>query len=217
MTVYDIAAKLPPIDVLRHRCQALAVLECIAGDGEPYYAYTREWGEDEAALMNNGFGDEWAVVFTADGAFIRVFDHESTMTPYRDTDHELWPGLLDGLPAVFGARVEDPAFGDGDGRFLATAVLWRLAGDDRWHAGEGLTFSPPDGSFMLEVLFDDIVEQYVDFAVDYHGIDVDRTAVEHIVAQLPLTDAVVQALNPEATLADLRADVAAIGYPIAAQ
>ncbi|WP_238009531.1 hypothetical protein KZZ52_26975 [Dactylosporangium sp. AC04546] len=35
MTVYDVAAKLPPIDVLRDRCKALAVLERIIDGGEP--------------------------------------------------------------------------------------------------------------------------------------------------------------------------------------
>lgn len=93
MTAYDIAAKLPPIDRLRERCKALAVLERIIDGGQPYYAYTSAWGKDEAALMSNGSGDGWAVAFTADGAFIRVFDHESAMTPYRDPDRELWPGL----------------------------------------------------------------------------------------------------------------------------
>lgn len=87
--MYDIAAKLPSLGVLRDRCKALAVLECILDGGEPYYAYTRAWGDDEAALMNNGSGDEWAVVFTAEGAFIRVFDHESAMTPYRSPDREM--------------------------------------------------------------------------------------------------------------------------------
>jgi hypothetical protein len=222
---YDIAAKLPPIEVLRNRCRALAVLDCVIGGGEPYYTYTREWGDDEAALMSNGSGDEWAVVFTADGAFIRVFDHESTMSPYRCADHELWPGLLDGMPAVFGAHVEEPAFGDEDGRFLATAVLWRLDGDDRWHAGAGIIVPPPrgpydsgpDGSGMLAILLDNITDEYVAFAEDYYEIRVDRNTVEHVVAQVPLTDAMVRALNPEATLADLHADVAAIGYPLAAQ
>jgi hypothetical protein len=169
MIVYDIAAKLPAIDVLRNRCQALAVLECVIGGGESYYTYTREWGADEAALMRNGSGDEWAVVFTADGAFIRVFDHESMMSPCRAPDHELWPGLLDGMPAVFGAHVEEPAFCDEDGQFLATAVLWRLRGDDRWQAGEGIAFPPqrgrydsgPDGSGMLDILLDDIADRYV--------------------------------------------------------
>jgi hypothetical protein len=223
--VYDIAAKLPPIEVLRSRCRALAVLECVIGGGEPYYTYTREWGDDEAALMSNGSGDEWAVVFTADGAFIRVFDHESTMSPYRDADRGLWPGLLEGLPAVFAAQVEEPAFGDEDGRFLATAVLWRLGGDDRWHAGAGITVPPPrgrydsgpDGSGMLAMLLDDIADRYVAFAEDYYEMQVDRSTVERIVAQIPLTDAMVRALNPEVTLADLHADLVATGYPLTAQ
>ncbi|WP_433040701.1 hypothetical protein [Dactylosporangium sp. CS-033363] len=222
MTVYDVAAKLPPIDVLRDRCKALAVLERIIDGGEPYYAYTTRWGDDEAALMSNGSGDEWSVVFTAQGAFIRVFDHESPMTPYRDEDHELWPGLLDGLPSAFRAQVEEPAFGDEDGQFSATAVLWRRAGDDRWHAGEGIDFPPPrgpydtdiDGSGMLAILLDDIVDRFAEFAADYYEIEIDRTAVEHIVAHRPLTEAVVRALNPDATLAELHADVGLIGYSI---
>lgn len=147
MTVYDIAAKLPTIDVLRDRCKGLAVLELIVGGGEPYYAYTRAWGDDEAALMNNGSGDEWAVVFTDDGAFIRAFDHESAMTPYRSPDHELWPGLLDGIPAVFESQIEEPAFGDEEGQFVATAVLWRLSDDERWYAGEDIAFPPPRGPY----------------------------------------------------------------------
>ncbi|GIF47158.1 hypothetical protein DFJ67_7216 [Asanoa ferruginea] len=224
MTAYDTAAELPSIDVLRGRCKALAVLERIVDGGWPYYAYNRAWGDDEAGLMHTGSGDEWAVVFTADGAFIRVFDHESSMTPYLDADHELWPGLLDGLPAVFRPQIEEPAFGDGEGQFVATAVLWRLSGDDRWHAGDGITFPPlrgpyddtgPDGSGMLEILLDDIVGRYVKFAQDYYGIELDPTAVEHVVAHRPLTDIAVQALNPEATVARLHKDIAAIGYPIA--
>ncbi|MFY1594632.1 hypothetical protein [Micromonospora sp. WMMD737] len=223
MTVYDIAAKLPSIEVLRDRCKALAVLECIVDGGEPYYAYTRAWGDDEAALMSNGSGDEWAVVFTADGAFIRALDHESAMTPYRDPDHELWPGLLDGIPAVFRPQIEEPAFGDEEGQFLATAVIWRLSDDDRWHAGEGITFPPargpndtdPDGSGRLGILLDDIVDRYVTFAEDHYEIEVDPTAIEHVVAHRPITDVVVQALNPQATVAGLHEDIAAIGYPIA--
>ncbi|MCI4066866.1 hypothetical protein MRQ36_31610 [Micromonospora sp. R77] len=87
--------------------------------------------------MSNGSGDEWAAVCTADGAFIRVFDHESAMSPYRDPDGELWPGLLDGLPVVLRPWVRKPAFCDETGQFVATAVLWRLTGDDRWYAGVG--------------------------------------------------------------------------------
>ncbi|WP_432825678.1 hypothetical protein [Dactylosporangium sp. CA-092794] len=222
MTVYDVAVKLPPINVLRERCKALAVLERIIDRGEPYYAYTTQWGDAEAALMSNGGGDEWAVVFTAQGAFIRVFDHESPMTPYRDPDHELWPGLLDGIPPMFRPQVEEPAFGDEEGQFFATAVLWRGAGDDRWHAGESIVFplsrgpydTDTDGSGMLAILLDDIVDRFVEFAADYYEIEIDRAAVEHIVAHRGLTETVVQALNSSATVAELRNDVGMIGYPV---
>lgn len=224
MTAYDIAAKLPSIDVLRDRCRALAVLERIIDGGEPYYAYTRSWGDDEAALMDNGSGDEWTIVFTAGGAFIRLFDHESPMSPYRDPDHEPWPGLLDGIPELFRPQLNEPAFADEEGQFLATAVLWRLTDDDRWHTGDGITFpttgSPhsgttPDGTHLLDILLDDITGQYIAFANDYYETDLDHTAVDHIIAQRPLTNAVVQTLNPEATLARLHTDTTAIGYPIA--
>lgn len=125
---------------------------------------------------------------------------------------------------MFRPQIEQPAFGDEEGQFLATAVLWRLSGDDRWHAGEGITFpslrgpyddNAPDGSGLLEILLDDIVYRYVTFAEDYYEIELDPTEVEHVVAHRPLTDVVVQALNPEMTVARLHEDIAAIGYPIA--
>jgi hypothetical protein len=174
--------------------------------------------------MSNGSGDEWAIVFKPDGAFIRIFDHESSMSPYCDADRELWPGLLNGLPAAFRAQIEEPVFSDEDGQFLATAVLWRLTGDDRWHAGEGIDFPPsrgpydtdPDGTPMLEILLDDVVDRYVEFAGYYYDREVGRASVEHIMEHRPLTDAVVQTLNSGFTVADLCDDLTAIGYPASA-
>lgn len=184
--------------------------------GEPFYSYTTAWGDDQAALMSNGSGDEYAIVFGAEGAFIRVFDHESRMSPYRGAGRELWPGLLDGLPEVFRVHVDEPAFSDEDGHFLATAVLWRLNDDDRWRAGSAIAFphgDDPDGSGLLDILFDDVIDRYVEFAEDYYETGIDRASVEHVVARRPLTDAVVRALNPETSLAALADDLAAIGYP----
>jgi hypothetical protein len=63
------------------------------------------------------------VVFIGQGAFIRVFDHESPMTPYRDSDYELWPGLLDGLPAMLIAACPDPECGA-----PAEIIPWAIAG-----------------------------------------------------------------------------------------
>lgn len=219
MSAYDIAAQLPSVEVLRSRCQALAVLERIADGIQPYYAYG-PWGDDQAAQMTNGSGDEWTIVFTGGGAFIRVFDHESAMSPYGDDDLELWPGLLDGLPDAFRPQIEEPAFTD-DGSFVATAVLWRRHGDERWQAGDGIEFPPsrgpydtdPDGTAMLKILLDDIVDGYLEFTGDYYGTTVSRTHVEHIVEHRPLTDDLVRSLNPDLTAEALRDDLAEIGYP----
>lgn len=235
-TVHDIIDRLPTIDVLRRRCKAVAVLDyIISGDykprsgyrqvptsnlghvsGGPVYLYTRTWGDGEAALMSNGFGDEWVVVFTSDGAFIRGFDHDSPMSPYPKPDFALWPGLLDGLPAAFRPQIEQAGHCDKEGRFYATAVLWRLADDDRWHTTERVALPhgwEPEGSDLLGVLLADSTEEFVAAFEQELGIEVDPTAVEHVSAHRPLTDAVVQALNPEATLAGLPDVLAAIGYP----
>lgn len=223
VNVYDIVGRLPSIEVLRDRCRALAVLEIIQGSDYAYYTYGG-WGDDEAALMSNGSGDEFSIVFTDVGVFIRVFDHESEMTPYANDDHALWPGLLDGLPPLFRPYVSESAFCD-EGRLNATAVLWRHLSDSRWHAGTGITFPPsrgsydtsPDGADRLAILCDDIVDRYVDFARDYYDVDVDRVGVAHVVAMRPLTDDVVRALNPDADLADVDDAVTRIGYPISRQ
>lgn len=42
---------------------------------------------------------------------------------------------------------------------------------------------------------------------------VDVEAVRHVLASRPLTDAVVRALNPALTVADLAMDFAQTGYP----
>ncbi|WP_124771542.1 hypothetical protein [Micromonospora inaquosa] len=42
--------------------------------------------------------------------------------------------MFDGIPAAFRPQIEEPAFGDEGGQFLATAARWRQSGDDRWNA-----------------------------------------------------------------------------------
>ena len=55
----------------------------------------------------------------------------------------------------------------------------------------------------------------MDFASDYYETQINRDAVAHVAALRPLTDDVVRALNPESSLAAIRTEVAATGYPIA--
>ncbi len=223
MTVHDIARQLPEIAVLRDHCRAMAMVDAVL---EPegtfrYHSFDARWSEtEEAALMRNGAGDEYAVVFSPAGAYIRGFAHESLMSPYEaDT---VWPGVLDEVPEAFRPQVEEPAFADEDGIPVVTACLWREPGDDGWRTGtiefpESEDDDPgdPDGAgFLFQLLADRSAVAFQDWAADYYERPVDFAAVRHIFALRPLTAAVVKALNSEITLDDLAEDIQEIRYPV---
>ncbi|MFF8387616.1 hypothetical protein ACF053_28820 [Streptomyces kanasensis] len=217
MTVHDTAALLPPIPVLRDHCRALAMLEAILCRDPAYRRFTFDarWSAtEELAAMSNGSGDDYAIVFAPAGAFVRGFDHESPMSPY--VDDRPWPGVVDEVPDVFRRYVDAPAFGDDVGFPNVTACLWRTTGDDSWRTGT-IDFPDacdPDGSdHLFEQLTDRSAESYQDVATYLHEVPVDLAAVRHVLALRPLTDGLVAALDPRLTLADLAADVTAVGYP----
>ncbi|WP_052489085.1 hypothetical protein [Streptomyces sp. 150FB] len=102
-TVRDTAALLPDPSELRTHLGALAVLETAIADDPQYcqYTFNGSWGPtEEAALMENGSGDDFSALFTPAGVLIRGFDHESAMSPYGTDDEQVWPGVIDEVPAV---------------------------------------------------------------------------------------------------------------------
>ncbi|GAB4052364.1 hypothetical protein [Catellatospora paridis] len=216
-TVYDIASALPDIETLRHRCRALAILEVIISPEweSRYYSFDAAWNTGEQmASMRNGSGDEYSIVFTAAGAFIRGFDHESPMSRFGNGG-ELWPGLLDGVPDVFASQVAEPAFSYA-GKLSATFCLWRQSEDAGWRTGR-LDFpavrgyrDDPDGSGLLKILCDGSGDAYRAFATDYYEVEIDQAAVTHIYARLPLDDHIVRLLNPDLVLADVADEVTAM-------
>jgi hypothetical protein len=220
MRVHDIAARLPDIETLRRRCKALAMLDAIMSPEWEYryYSFDAAWAEGEhMASMANGSGDEYSIVFTPAGAFIRGFDHESPMSPWTNEDRHLWPGLLDGLPPALARQAAEPAFSL-DGTLSATFCLWRETGATRWSTGrpqyavtDGLMVD--DGSDMLSMLCDQGPDSYRAFAVDYYETAVSLAAVAAVCALRPLDSQLVAALNPEITIADLASDMAQIGWP----
>jgi hypothetical protein len=217
VTVYDVAAKLPPIDVLRDRSRALAMLDSIIGGD--FYDFDPSWRGSAAASMRNGSGDEYNIVFTRGGAFIRGNYHDSPM--HMLNDGRLWPGLLNGLPARFEWLAREPAFSYENGELEATFVLWRGLTDDQWHAGAGIDFSraeeeedDPDGSWLLDILCDEVAQEYVQYVQEVYEIDLAPAAVEHVLTLPPLTDAAVRALNPKLSLVDVREKAAKLGYPV---
>jgi len=219
VTVHDVARRLPTIADLRDLCRSLAMLDAILSpDWESrYYSFNAAWAEgEEMASMRNGSGDEYSIVFSAAGAYVRGFDHESPMSPYGN-DGEPWPGVIDDVPGVFKPFVEEAAFTDEDGVPVATACMWREATDDQWHHGT-IDFPPdradPDGAASLfELLVNRSPEAFQRFAEDYYEVSVDLGAVSDVYALRPLGQELVSSLNAQVDLADLAQDISEIGYP----
>lgn len=190
-------------------------------DGERYYAFSADWsGKGELASMRNGSGDEFDIVFSPVGAYIRGFDHESPLSPYHHDDVPTpWPGVVDSVPDVFRDLVGEPVFTDEDGTPVVTVCMWRQAGDEHWQAGR-IDFPDghpdPDGSeWLFGLLVAPTPEAFQEFAEYFYETAVDIEAVRHIYGLRPLGRTEVAALNPAASLDDLAGIAAAIGYPVA--
>ena len=137
MIAQDVARRLPDIPRVRDRSRSLAMLDAILSPEWEYrhYSFNASWGPaQKLASMRNGTGDDYAIVFSPAGAWIRVFDHESPMSPWTLEPPRSWPGVLYTVPTAFQACVQEPAF-ILDGVAMVSACLWRQTSDDRWQTG----------------------------------------------------------------------------------
>ncbi|GHF13982.1 hypothetical protein [Streptomyces griseoluteus] len=205
--VREIAALFPEPSQLRAHLRALAVLDAAIGDDPQFcqYAFDTAWGpEEEAALMDNGSGDDFSVLFTPAGVLIRGFDHESEMSPYGTEDEQVWPGVIDDVPATLRPLLDEPAFYDeGIDAPRITVCLWRETGDTAWRTGSAIAFpdgtEDPDGSdFLFRLLIDRSPDTVRAHFEDYYERPVPVDAVRHVLAGHPLTPATALALNPAA-------------------
>ncbi|MGW6138111.1 hypothetical protein [Streptomyces sp. NPDC055140] len=211
---------MPEISVLREHCRSLSVLDAILSPEweDRYYSFNDRWSETESlASMRNGSGDEFSIVFSPASAYVRGFAHESPMSPYAEDGP--WPGVLDEVPDVFRPCVEEPAFCDEDGMPVVTACMWRETDHASWKTGtidypDEQPDDPDGAGYLFQLLVDRSPEAFQRWAEDYYELPVALEAVSHVFASRPLSDSVVNALNPEVTVADLAEDLAEIGYPL---
>lgn len=212
-------SKLPDVDGLKRLLQSLAMLDAILSPNWEYrfYSFNAKWAKGEQmGSMRTGSGDDFFALFNKHGCFLKGFDHESPMSPYRESPKRPWPGLLDGVPKEFAAAAKEPAFNMED----TTFCLWRRYGDDRWHHGP-VKFpraKDPDGSRGLLSPLDGNPRTYLKWAHDYFELSDAKGRlyiehVRHVYEHKPLTESLVEEINPEASLAKLAGDIAEIGYP----
>jgi hypothetical protein len=212
---------LPAPSLLKAVSKSLAVLDMIMEPdwGLRYYSYRPTWGPaEDLASMQNGSGDEYSIVFLADGAaYVRGFDHESPMSPWGH-DGELWPGLIDGIPERFLRYVHEPTFGC-EGVSDMTVCLWTESdATGSWEHGSIL---PPGGSgdqsgagWLFELVSRPEPRQYRAFARDYYEVEIDAAAVADIYASRPLDQELVSRINPERVLSEMLDELRQVDYAV---
>ena len=163
------------------------------------------------ASMRNGSGDEYFILFNSQGAIMKGFAHESSMSPWATESEQVWRGVLDEVPSEFQEFLTEPAFSMGD----TTFCIWRRKVDPSWQVGQ-IDYpeeDDPDGSEDLLFILDGAPTTYREFAEQYYERPVDLSAVIHVYEQEPLTSEILEVLNPEVSREDLKLDLEQIGYP----
>jgi hypothetical protein len=205
---------LSDIASFRRLTRALAMLDAILSQEWEfrYYSFNSRWGDGEMmASMRDGSGDHWFALISSFGVALHGLAHEAPTFVPGVPRREIFEGLPSELRANF---VGEPAFDTANSTFC----IWRRTTDDYWSSSgpPRLTHPDPDGSAdLLSILAGD-PRQYVDFAAEYFGREIDIADVAAIYQHQPLTEALVRRLNPEARLDDLADDILEIGYPDAA-
>jgi hypothetical protein len=220
MSAAKLAERLPSGPRLRELSKTLAVLDAVMSpswEGR-YYSFDSTWGaQEELASMRNGQGDEYSIVFCPQGVYIRGFDHESPLSPYRN-DGRTWPGLVDSVPEAFEEYVNEPSFGSGNFP-LITVCLWQMSGEtEGWHHGDARfpdqSDVVPDGAdWLFTPLTTGTPEFYGEFAHWYYERELDPAAIDPIYRGTPLTQQMINQLNPDVSLTDIADDLTEIGYP----
>jgi len=236
-------SRLGTIADLRRRTQALAVLDLLLHE-TPEHQFARAEGLVEGVELagrGNGAGDDVLVVFTAEGALVRGFDHESPMSPYNPdvalahlSDDELeemdlgeqlrlqeelrpFPGVLDPVPApireLLAQLDRDPARPVPIPSVL-TFCLWHPHDGDGWQVGE-IAFpehEDPDGSeFLLGPYSWDAVGYHAQLE-RYVGRPIPLALVEAVFDHAPLTPELVGLVEAPRELDELLEAVRSLGY-----
>jgi len=205
---------IPNVEALRKLCQSLALLDAIMSPEWEYryYSFNSKWADGEMmASMRNGSGDEYFILFNSQGAIMKGFAHESSMSPWSSESEQVWPGVLDQVPREFGSFLTEPAFSVEE----TTFCIWRKNEDAAWQTGE-IKYpeeEDPDGSEDLLFILDGNPETYREFAEQYYERVIATDVVNSIYAYEPLKVEMIARLNPEASLETLSPDLDEIAYP----
>ncbi|HVT81802.1 MAG TPA: hypothetical protein VHM90_14245 [Phycisphaerae bacterium] len=213
-------SSMPEIEALRRYLQSAAMLEAILVSGSgfdmlPDHRFDSRWVKGEQlAMWDNGQGDNFFCVFTEDGCWIKGFDHEAMMTPYRVRPPSIWKDMFKGMPTCFKKLVNEPAF---ECDHTTTFCIWRRAGAKAWSRGdfELPKHRDPDGSAWILELLDRTPDDWTEFENDNFelGVSINGGTVTAIFEHQPLTLHAIRQIDIRANIEACQAAAGKIGYP----
>lgn len=205
---------LPRAAQLLQRSKALACLDAIlcAEWEHRYYSFNAQWGPNEQmASMRNGCGDEWFMLFDAQGRVgLKGFAHESDVWAQGRAAYSA--ALQSAVPSTLHGFATEPAF-RWDCTTFAYVATTPHAAPQRVHATPAIDALDNGAEVLLQHLTGNAAS-YVVYVAEYFELRVDVALVEHVFALKPLTDELVAALGSERTLAELADDLKEIDYPM---
>jgi hypothetical protein len=179
------------------------------------FAYQPDWTDSRRlATMDNGSGDQYQIVFEDGATVVRVFDHESELSPWMNPNGELADGLLDGLPDSLRPAIEEPSFRVVDSPPIElTFCAWWTTGTSTW--GAGTNASDGGASELMEVVLDATPVGYVRCTGDYLERKIASDEVAAFYELRPATAFSLRALNPSVDVKSALTELGEMGYPIA--
>jgi hypothetical protein len=197
---------------LKRLTKSLAVLDAILMPEWEfrYYSFNSQWSEkEEMASMRNGSGDHYFILYSKEGLIAKGFAKESKSGIYCLENNEPWPMMLSGVPDVFHESfLKEPAFLMEETSFL----YWRLNTGKEWQTSVDDLAEGDNGAQELLRILDGNPETYWQWAESYYQRTIPLEAVAAVHSGKPLTDQLIQALNPSLKMIDLKDDLDEIGY-----
>ena len=210
-------SQLPDIDALRRLMQSLAVLDAILSPewDVPVLLVQREVVEGRADGVDAERGRGRPVRPLHEGRVFHqgVRSRGGDVTPYRERPKRVWPGVLDSVPKAFAKSLSQPAFSMDD----TTFCVWRLKGDRR---GRAVTSEFPKGerpgrlARRCSATTTANRTTYRKHAEDYFEAEVPLKLIRACTLARTTHRGLVQAIKPEMTLADLKADLKEDRLPV---
>lgn len=199
------ATSLPNLASLLRRLQSMAMLDAIiCPDWQyRYYSFNAQWSPGQMmGSMRNGEGDNWFILFADFGAAIKGLSSAAE----TDLSHE----LKKQLPKAFDSFLNEPAFT----MDKVSYCYWYEAQAEgpSWQKVFDMS-SLEDGSYEALSIVTEPADAYIAFANEYYETSLTPKDIQAIYNHLPLTEELIQSINPDITLADLTDDISEIAYP----